>query len=150
MQTIYFYIETEEPYGCFSNYSAHAVYLKGIIWPTAEHYYQAQKFAGSEREEQVRRQKTPDEAKGLGNDENHPPRSGWHTQIKDEVMLEVVRAKFTQHPDLQEVLLATGDAVLAENSKKDYYWGIGEDGSGRNQLGKTLMRVRSELCKENR
>ncbi len=74
----------------------------------------------------MRRQKTPDEAKGMGNDENHPARSGWHTQIKDEVMLEVVRAKFTQHPELRELLLATGAAVLAENSQKDYYWGIGD------------------------
>ena len=27
----------------------------------------------------------------------------------------------------------------------DAYWGSGKDGKGRNQLGKTLMRVRGDL-----
>ena len=93
MQTIYFYYEKKVPYGCLSNYSAHAVYLKRIIWPTSEHYYQAQKFAGTEREEQVRCQKTPDEAKAMGNGKDYPARPGWHSKLRDEVMLEVIWRK---------------------------------------------------------
>ena len=46
--TIYFYSVREE-YGCFSNFSAHAITLKGKRWPTTEHYFQAQKFPGTRR-----------------------------------------------------------------------------------------------------
>ncbi len=37
------------------------------------------------------------------------------------------------------------DEEIIENAPHDYYWGCGADGSGKNQLGKTLMRVRSIL-----
>jgi hypothetical protein len=56
-----------------------------------------------------------------------------------------LRLKFTQHTDLKALLLGTGDAELVEDSPKDFFWGIGADGSGRNELGKALERVRDEL-----
>ena len=51
---IHFY-STKDDYGCFSNFSAHPVELKGQEWPTSEHYFQAQKFAGHPDEEEVAR-----------------------------------------------------------------------------------------------
>jgi hypothetical protein len=42
--TIYFYVEREKPYGCFSNFSAHGFMLDELYWATSEHYFQAQKF----------------------------------------------------------------------------------------------------------
>lgn len=60
-------------------------------------------------------------------------------------MREALLAKFTQHALLGAELLATGDALLVEHSKKDRYWGDGGDGSGRNRLGALLMSVREEL-----
>ena len=54
-------------------------------------------------------------------------------------------AKFTQNPGLLDKLLATGDAELVEgNTWGDQVWGVC-DGVGENHLGKTLMRIRSEL-----
>lgn len=53
--------------------------------------------------------------------------------------------KFTQHEDLKEELLATGDAELVEDSDKDAFWGVGADGKGRNELGKALERLRTKL-----
>ncbi len=43
MKTINFYSTTGE-HGCFSNFSRHPVRLKGKLWLTSEHYFQAQKF----------------------------------------------------------------------------------------------------------
>jgi hypothetical protein len=43
---ILFYAIEEKPYGCFSNLSPHPVSLDGETWPTVEHFFQAQKFAG--------------------------------------------------------------------------------------------------------
>jgi hypothetical protein len=37
---------------------------------------------------------------------------------------------------------------LDENAPGDYYWGCGKDGTGRNQLGLTLMQVRDILASE--
>lgn len=88
----------------------------------------------------------PSEAKRLGR--RVRLRSDWE-QIKDNVMLDVVRAKFTQHPDLTQKLLATGDEELVEgNDWGDIYWGVYK-GRGKNMLGKILMRVRAELRGES-
>lgn len=140
---INFYSTTGE-YGCFSNFSRHAVFLKGKRWPTSEHYFQAQKFAGTEHEEEVRRCKRPADAAGTGRSRKLPLRRDWES-VKDQIMLEVVRAKFTQHEDLKAILLGTGDAKLVEHTENDSYWGDGGDGSGKNRLGQILMRVRDEL-----
>ena len=64
------------------------------------------------------------------------------------VMLDALRAKFTQHDDLKAVLLGTGDAVLIEHTANDSYWADGGDGSGKNRLGLLLMRLREELREE--
>ena len=65
--------------------------------------------------------------------------------VKVEVMRTAVRSKFTQHENLRALLLSTGDAKLLEHTENDSYWGDGGDGSGKNMLGKILMRVRDEL-----
>lgn len=140
---INFYSTTGE-HGCFSNFSRHSVFLKGKRWPTSEHYFQAQKFAGTEHEEAVRRCKRPADAANMGRSRKLPLRRDWES-VKDRVMLEAVRAKFAQHDDLKAVLLATGDAKLVEHTENDSYWGDGGDGSGKNRLGQLLMRVRDEL-----
>ena len=44
------FYSTAGEYGGFSNFSRHSVFLKGKRWPTTEHYFQAQKFAGTEHE----------------------------------------------------------------------------------------------------
>ncbi len=143
MNVINFY-STQGEYGCFSNFSRHPVWLKGKSWPTSEHYFQAQKFAGTTHEEDIRKAKTPGLAAQMGRDRKRPLRQDWEA-VKDGIMHEVVLAKFSQHADLKDVLLATGDAKLVEHTFNDSYWGDGGDGSGQNMLGQILMRVREEL-----
>ena len=46
---IYFYGVRTKIYGCFSNFSPHGFELDGYWWPTNEHYFQAQKFATTDR-----------------------------------------------------------------------------------------------------
>ncbi len=142
-QVIRFY-HTADEYGCFSNFSRHPIFLAGRKWPTSEHYFQAQKFQGTEHEEKVRLCKTPSQAANMGRSRKLPLRRDWEG-VKDQVMLDAVRAKFTQHDDLRAILLGTGDAKLVEHTDKDSYWGDGGDGSGKNRLGQLLMRLREEL-----
>lgn len=142
--TIYFYAPREVPYGCFSNFSRHGVELDGLWWPTTEHYFQAQKFAGTPFAEQVRLATSPKQAAELGRNRACPLRSDWET-VKDAVMLKAVRCKFETHSELRQLLLDTRDEEIVENAPRDYYWGCGADGSGKNQLGQTLMQVRAIL-----
>lgn len=118
--------------------------LKGKRWPTTEHYFQAQKFAGEPDEEEVRLARTPRIAAGMGRDRKRPLRRDWEA-VKERVMLDALRAKFTRHEDLREILLGTGAAMLVEHTANDSYWGDGGDGSGKNRLGFLLMQVRDEL-----
>jgi ribA/ribD-fused uncharacterized protein len=138
------FYSTQGEYGCFSNFSRHSIFLAGKRWRTSEHFFQAMKFQGTEHEEKVRMCKTPSQAADMGRSRKLPLRRGWES-VKDQVMLEAVRAKFTQHDDLKAILLGTGDANIVEHTERDSYWGDGGDGSGLNRLGHILMRVRAEL-----
>lgn len=147
MNTIRFY-RVGDPYGEFSNFAAFPIVLKGRTWPTTEHYFQAQKFSDTQHEEDIRLLKSPMIAARAGRDRKKPLRPDWES-VKDTVMAEAVRAKFTQHPRLLELLLSAGDAHLIEHTRNDSYWGDGGDGSGRNGLEQILMSLRAALRKES-
>ncbi len=138
------FYSTQGEFGCFSNFSRHPIFLKKKRWPTTEHYFQAQKFAGTDHEEEVRTAKTPSIAANLGRDRKKPLRRDWES-AKVNIMMDALRAKFTQHDDLKAILLGTGEAKLVEHTTNDSYWGDGGDGSGKNMLGQLLMRLRKEL-----
>ena len=143
MKKILFYRLTE-PYGEFSNFSPHPIELKGFVWPTSEHYFQAQKFAGTEHEVAIRHTKSPMIAARMGRSRERPLRPDWETK-KDDIMREALQAKFTQHPNLRSLLLHTGDAELIEHTRNDRYWADGGDGTGMNRLGQLLMELRSQF-----
>lgn len=144
--TIRFYREND-PYGCFSNFYPAPIILKGVVWPTSEHYFQAQKFAGTEHEEAVRAAESPKRAAEIGRRRSLPLRADWEA-VKEDVMREALYAKFTQHPDLGRFLLETGDSILVEHTRNDSYWADGGDGSGKNRLGVLLMELRGQLSTE--
>jgi ribA/ribD-fused uncharacterized protein len=142
------FYRVNEPYGCLSNFARYPITIAGTVWPTSEHWFQAQKFVGTAVEEElgeaIRLEPSPMKAALIGRDRTKPRRADWEA-VRDDLMREVVRAKFTQHADLRRVLLSTGDAVIVEHTASDDYWGDGGDGSGRNVLGRILMEVRAEL-----
>ena len=82
--TIYFYSRTDE-FGEFCNYSSHGFEFEGQYWPAVEHYFQAQKFAGTGYEAIVRSARTPRDAKAKGRNRSIPLRSDWDS-LKDQVM----------------------------------------------------------------
>ena len=144
MDEVRFYYEYE-PNGYLSNFYISPIRLDGKDWPTVEHFYQAAKTLDPAYSERVRLASTADEAKRLGNDPACLLRADW-SGYKVEVMRRALAAKFGQHPDLGRLLVATGDAILIENSKKDYFWGAGADGTGRSMLGALLMELRASLA----
>lgn len=143
MTPILFY-RTQDAYGAFSNFSAHPFTLKGKVWPTTEHYFQAQKFPGTEHEEAIRVASSPMIAARMGRARSRPLRPDWEA-VKDDVMREALAAKFTQHGDLRQLLLGTAPHPLVEHTKNDRYWADGGDGTGLNRLGILLVELRDQL-----
>ena len=94
MNRILFY-RVNEPYGEFSNFAPYPIELKGKVWPTSEHYFQAQKFAGTDYEEAIRLAETPMVAANMGRNRERMLRLGWEG-VKDDIMREALRAKV--HP----------------------------------------------------
>jgi ribA/ribD-fused uncharacterized protein len=146
MKRIRFY-RVDELYGEFSNFSAHPIEIKGKVWPTSEHFFQAQKFADTAHEEEVRGAKSPMVAAQMGRSRERPLRTDWET-VKDDVMREALRAKFSQHPNLRILLLKTGEAEIIEHTSNDRYWADNGDGTGQNRLGQLLMELRESLRNE--
>lgn len=133
-------------YEVLSNFAPVRVPLLGVNYPTAEHAFQAMKFLERHHRESIRTASTPAEAKRRGR--TLPLRADWE-RIKDDAMLEVLRAKFNYmyHPRVAAKLLSTGTQLLKEgNTWGDTYWGVDADTlKGQNKLGLLLMTVRVEL-----
>lgn len=141
-EEIRFY-RTNEEYGCFSNFSKHSFEVDGLEWKTSEHFYQAMKFAGTPFAEEARLLATPREVADFGRRKDLPFDPENWDKIKDAVMFYALLEKFGQNPDIKQILISTGSAILIEDSPTDYYWGVGKDGSGRNMLGIMLGILRS-------
>ena len=98
--------------------------------------------------EEIRQIASPMDAALEGRNRQNPLRPDWE-EVKDEVMLQALRMKCSQNPDIAKDLMATGDAILIAHTRNDAYWSDGGDGSGKNKLGLLLMQVREELKNAN-
>jgi len=145
---IQFYRANEKPYGVFSNLFQRAITFEGEVFATAEHAYQAGKARKKQVRDWILGAPTPGlvamAAHGLYTWDIVPD---W-SRIKYDRMRAVLRAKFTQHADLRDVLLSTGDARLVEAgtvvNSVNCTWGE-VNGKGKNMLGIMLMELRQEF-----
>jgi N-glycosidase YbiA len=126
-------------YRFLSNFWPCRIKYEGLVYPSVEHAYQAAKTLDCSEKLKICEAKTPGQAKRMG----CTLRSDWE-EIKLNVMLDLLRLKFSI-PELKEKLLLTEDALLVEgNEWGDVFWGVWE-GRGENNLGKLLMKVRGEI-----
>ncbi len=135
-------------YGCFSNFYNCLVIYDNLTYKSSEAAWQAQKTLDLEGRK-VFINLSPSESKRLGRCIDL--RSDWES-VKYNLMVEVCYAKFSQHSELKEILLSTGDEELIEDTTgwHDNIWGNCEcpkciDKIGQNLLGKALMEVRERL-----
>lgn len=141
-----------------SNFHLHPIEYEGIIYPSNENAYQAAKTFDKEKRLQIAAM-TPNQSKSAGRsvslredwlfvstkEEIITDREGpLITQVRDKIMYDINILKF-QDPELQRMLLETGDKHLEEtNWWRDNYWGVFNK-EGLNKLGRILMRIREEL-----
>lgn len=148
MKEISFYRANEKPYGAFSNLYRRTLIFEGVEYPTSEHAYQAGKARKESVREWLMAAPSPSllamAAHGLYVWDIAPD---W-SKTKFDRMRRVLRAKFSQHQDLRELLFSTGNARLVEKATVDNsvnrLWGE-VNGVGKNMLGQMLMELREEL-----
>lgn len=134
----------KDDYFFLSNFYEVPVEYDGLKYGSSESAFQAQKCEFPAKRVEFQNL-NPSKSKALGR--KVTLREDWD-EVKNRVMLEIVRNKFKQNPELKEKLIATGDAYLEEgNWWGDKTWGVC-NGVGENRLGKILMKVRDELKNE--
>ena len=141
------FYHSDQPWGEFSNFSQHSIYIDGINWKTVEHYYQASKFSEVHLHELIRIAASPTLAKEIAKKHSSERIKNWES-VKESVMKLGLMAKFSQHPELRTLLGSTGQHRLVEFTSNDEYWGENSEGIGANRLGILLMEVRSQLLEE--
>ena len=131
----------------FSGYSAHMVEYKGVVYPTAEHAYHCQRYTDPKIIEEIRSARSPFKAWQISQRYKSQQVPDFNER-KVEVMRDICREKLQQHEDVRQALIETGDAIIKHittGPKADGFWDDGEDGSGRNEAGKSWMILRDEL-----
>lgn len=132
--------EFSSQYRFLSNFWFSPFVYDGIVFKTVEHAYQAAKCVDDADIKKILDAETPGMAKRIGQTVQMRP---YWDNIKLEFMLEFVRAKFQQNPDLMQKLKQTSGELVEGNYWGDVFWGVCK-GKGQNHLGKILMQVREE------
>lgn len=130
--------------GYLANYSDHHFSKDGIRYKTVEHYYQSEKYDDPEVKMRIIEASTPKEASNIGRDRNNIRKPNFKN-IKNDVMLQGILEKFWQNKDILYKLIETRDEEIVEATINEYYWGIGKDRTGENNIGKILMKAREVL-----
>ncbi len=121
-------------YHFLSNFYESPLEYEGLRYQNAEAAFQAQKCT-DDGEKAEFCSLAANKAKRLGRQVKL--REDWE-EVKTGLMLQIVRAKFAQNPELAGELLRTGDRKLIEgNTWHDVFWGMDlNTGQGENHLGR--------------
>lgn len=139
--------EFKNQYFFLSNFYECPIYYNKLVFCNAEAAFQAQKVI-DEKEQYKFINLNASQARKLG--KTIVLRKDWE-EVKDNIMYEIVKRKFTVNKELQQKLIDTKDEELVEgNWWHDTYWGMdSKTGIGKNKLGKILMKVRGEVKSSN-
>lgn len=146
---------------CFSQWWLSEFTVAGEVYKTAEHWMMAEKarlFENDDIRLEILKTSHPNEVKKLGRKVTGFDPAKWEAH-KYEIVKQGNYHKFSQHPDLKEFLINTGDRIIVEASPLDLVWGIGlsQDDQesqnphlwkGDNLLGFAIREVRDMFRKE--
>jgi N-glycosidase YbiA len=142
------------PYVWLGNMSPHPVMYGGLRWKTCEALFQALRFAeDAPVRELIRASPSPMAAKMIA--KKHREQMIVVPRQKEDIknMILVLQVKLEQHPDLAELLRATGTEEIIEDmsarpSSNALFWGKAYQGStwvGQGYLGRIWEKLRSKL-----
>jgi ribA/ribD-fused uncharacterized protein len=148
--------KTKESFGGLSNMAAgFPLRVNGVRILTSEALYQACRFPHlPDVQQKIIGQHSPMTAKMKSKPHRKDSRPDWDL-VRTKVMRWCLRVKLAQNYEaFGDLLLATKDRPIVEQSRKDDYWGakvVGVDDEtlvGQNILGRLLMELR-ELLKSD-
>jgi len=132
----------------FSPYTAHAVDVDGVIYPTVEHAYQCMRYTDEKITKEIINARSPVKAWQTSCKYKHLQKPDFRPR-KREIMKNLMRARALQHEEVRKALLDSGDAPIVKHITTyppgDGFWDDGENGEGENQMGKIWMEIREEL-----
>jgi len=155
---IYFYGQNNRN-GYMSNFYECKIVVDGKILNCSEQLfmlYKCQRFDANNTRllNAILNETNPSVIKKYGRAVKNYDDNIWNNE-RYNVMVEVLRLKFTQNEDIKKQLIETKPRILYEASPYDKIWGIGfcykdaicqdERNFGQNLLGKALMQIRDEL-----
>jgi ribA/ribD-fused uncharacterized protein len=146
--------------GIYSQWFLDAPFVdsEGIEYNCNEQYMMAKKaliFNDKKTYDLIMAAKEPKEQKKLGRSVANFNEDIWN-DVADRVVYNANLLKFSQHPELETMLIKTNDKIIVECSPYDKIWGNGmnitdtlktpmDNWNGTNRLGKAIMRVRETL-----
>ncbi len=143
---------TENPTCSFANAYPCAIEFGGKHYQNATACFLAQKYTDQPRiMELLTDCETAEEALFLSSTcpMTEERKLSWENpDAQHVVMMQVLRAKFGQNPNLKEQLLSTGNLYIVCQGY-DPLWSDGFNGTGQNQLGQCLMQLRGEYGKDS-
>lgn len=156
------FFHENEPYGCFSNWYPAEFDYAGIHFKNTEQFMMFHKvmmFGKYELAKQIMQTSDPAKCKYIAKQKFPEFNANLWERTCFVIVKRGVRAKFQQNKHILDILIGTGNALLAECSPYDRKWGIGIDihddnrflvrkWKGSNYLGMILMEVREELRQE--
>ena len=145
------FLKTSEPFGGLSNMApGFPLRLNGIHIRTSEALYQACRFPHMPNvQRQIIGERSPMTAKMRSKPFRKDSRPDWDA-VRVKIMRWCLRVKLVQNwKKFGDLLLATGERPIVEQSRNDDFWGakITEDGLlvGMNVLGRLLMELREQM-----
>lgn len=140
----------EKFYIYFSPYTAHAIQVDGVSFPTVEHAYQCARYADQKIIEEIRSAPSPIRAWQISSQYKHLQIPEFkEDDYKLSVMKKLMRLKVEQHDDVRQALIDSGELKIVKHivtyPPGDGFWDDGEDGLGLNHTGKMWMEIRQEL-----
>lgn len=157
MDIICFHNPNEEN-GYLSNWYPTHFTVDGIEFSSMEQFMMYQKacrFHDASVAKEILSTNDVAEIKKLGREVHGYDENTWNG-VRQIVVYEGLKAKFSQNAELKAKLVDTGEAILAECAVRDQIWGIGlsmrdsnrldrSKWKGKNLLGYALMMVREQL-----
>ncbi|MCX4673364.1 NADAR family protein [Streptomyces sp. NBC_01381] len=119
------------------------VEFAGETYPCVIHGYWALSAADPRDHDRIRDAPSVRDAREMGGRVER--RADW-PDVRLAVMEGLLEVKFTQNPELAQILLATGDSVISYTGLSDSpFWRDAGDGRGRNWVGRLLELTRARL-----
>lgn len=142
--------DVSDAYGAFSPLSPHPLTVRHVVYQTLHHFALCERFKDSPFENEIRTAGSLWEVERIVRkaDSQGFQRPEWD-RVKADVMLLGCYYKFRQNAEAGNLLQSTGAKTILFSSPDDF-WGDGNEGSGKNLLGVTLMAVRKRLAQEDR